>query len=636
MAVKYFFEHYDNYETIYRVEISNDEFVGAEIELNGRVSVHNTDVEKASYPIRSLYASINVLASTDRNLSDLFNDEERYWSVRVKRNGNDIFFGYLTSDSSSVPFNTDRWEVKLSALGPMAFLSDLAYVDDNGAQYTDRENLIKILANALKRGFVNDQDEFEILTYCPLGYKTIGSGTVDNGKFLESVSVSQNMWLDESSGGVSDCQTVIFDILDSLGLAIFQIEGNTWIIYDSIFDMTAITQNHVRKYDSDGVFLSVESENKFSKITIKGDHNTDPFTDFIHVEENQNYSYKRTVSSVAVDFKHLLELQFLENSDLDGGVSASQTLPGWTKILNDDNTYSVTIGDDKGFVILNGLRSDGPEGFGKCLESDKRYAQKGEFFTLVANISYSTEAEEEGAYIGTAFEVVLVGNTNTWYLKGDTQTAPTWETAPSRYDIKEYGLVDFSIEIPDLPEDGQLGVNLYPLLYSTLNGVPILYTAIVYFVDLVPTENGETGNTYRGTLTNNKSGEVTKESVSIATAISYSIVNAFFLGIEPIESIYHPYLNKTVDSGEIAVNRHLIEGGRRIYFSGSVLNPISNLNYISIPELSTNLSRILSSSFECNRNLGYYEFIEINESVPVYDYEKGSIYPETIKPTIVG
>lgn len=630
MALKYFFEHYSVDDKLYRCEISSDSYIGSSVEIEGNITNGLNKTEGVTYAIKSKYARLELLATSIENLEDLFNDEERYWSVKLYQDSALYFFGYLTSEGSYQDFVRDKWKVTLEALSPIAYLQELAYVDGVGANYEGRDTLIKIISNALKRGFTNSGDEFDILTYCPLGYKQINLPLVDNGNFLSEVSLNQDIWVDLDSGEASDCQTVLFDLLDSLGLSIAQIEGNTWLIYDSLYDLRTIDSKYINKFDSDGIQIVDDLTNRFAINTIKSDSPTISDLDLMHVNENQTYTYRRTVSSVAVDFQYIASPQFIENPELIGGTSP-RTLPNWTFLQAPDSSYQSSV-SSLGYIILEGILTSDANKKGVTTASDKRYVQKGEFLTLKADIDYRTAVEQD--LFGHRFGVVLVTATTTYYLFENFNQL-IWSETPLEYQFVATGRIDLEVVMPEIPEDGELGIELHPVQFTTLNGTPTIVPAYLYYVDLVPSEGNAIGNTYTGKSTVNTKGKATKEEIKISTAISYSVSNALYRNTEPLEGVFHHFLNKTVDLGEIAVNRFLIQGKKRIYFTGSVRNPIDVHQYFEIVEISGNTFRIEGYEFDTYENIGFLELVEVNSSPITYDYDKLPIYGATIKPTIV-
>jgi len=328
MAVKYKIQYKSVNDIDYVCDISNNDYDGEPIILDGSVEYGMNAVDTLDNPIRAKYLTITVTATLDQDLEDLLTQGERYWRVEFYRDSNKIFFGYLTSEQSPQSFVTDSWDLTLDALDPLAFLEDLAYVDNTGSEYNGDERLGRIVANCLKRGFQDSSDEFNILAYIPYDYRIrTGVSTYteyDSGLFMTACTISQDEFIDEDSDEVKSCQEVLTDILTALQLTVTQIDGNKWLITHFLYDTSGIESKYIEWFDSDWIGGGPGLKpSAFSSVEIKTDDVSNDSTDIIHVNENQQYYFNYLLGKKVIDFEYKYKDSLIVNAELDGGTAGS-------------------------------------------------------------------------------------------------------------------------------------------------------------------------------------------------------------------------------------------------------------------------------------------------------------------------
>ncbi|MEM6895714.1 MAG: hypothetical protein AAF554_18615 [Bacteroidota bacterium] len=316
------------------------------VDIEGRATYDMTSVNSIETPIREKTLSIQLIATTENNLEDLLVRKEKYWRVNLYRNSQKIFFGYLSTEGAIQEYNADRWILSVSALGPMSFLGDIAYKEASGLPYIDDEILIKILSNAISRGFERTGDRFLFYCYFDLGIRYRVSGNIvdfTSGNVLSSVRMPQ-LFFRRDIRDTDDCILVVESVLSSLGLCITQVNGNAWAIYPWSFDPSGYTSNFVTIYDADGEFVFGEPPTLFNTVDIVTDNNVLSGYELMFCDTSNSYNYKRGLDKIEVRHSFVYQDSNLPNAILEPngsliddwnlGTRVEVTSLGYQKVLS--------------------------------------------------------------------------------------------------------------------------------------------------------------------------------------------------------------------------------------------------------------------------------------------------------------
>lgn len=652
MAVKYRIQYTSVDGVDYTCDISNPSYAGSVIELDGSVEYGLNPVDTLDHPIRSKYLRITVTATTSQDLEDLLTSGERYWRIEFYRGVNKIFFGYLSSEQAAQSFVQDSWDLTLDALDPLAFLEDLAYVDNTGTEYNGDERLGRIVANCLKRGFEATSEEFDILAYIPYDFRTrLTSSTYTEytaGLFMTSVTIDQDEFIDVDTDEVLSCKEVLERVLGSLNLTITQIDGDKWLIQHFLYDGSGIASKYIEYYDSDWLTTVGTPTSPYSTVNIKTDDISNSVSDVIHINENQQYFFNYALGKKVVDFEYKYKTSLLDNPELDGG-TAGVSIPSW----DIDTTYAYPNNDG----TLRVYRNESSTAFDEAVRSlSTVYVFNGQ--TLKIQISAEANYDPGGLSNPNLLYQVLLTNTSTgnvyklaWAIvNGGYSTIWAIDSAhnyimgfiwPEEDDKPILNSeILFEQELPAITISGTctLEVAIYEASPSVSPTNTTDYITI-HSIDVVPNAQDVSGLSTIAERTDENGYRTDKDSIYLSTGedtITYNVMRHEFSGTPPITHIKDNLYDASNwrELGYIKAHTALINNKLKKFFTGDFYNFFEPHNIIKVPDLTTNNFRVLEYSFDTKNNVGSVKLEENETTTVAASVSTTNIYANTIKPTI--
>ena len=638
MAVKYRAEYTSSNNIDYTIDISSDNYSGSVINIVGNAVIGLNSLDNLAYPIRSKFLRLSLLATMEQDLDDLFATNEREWKVELYKDVDKIFFGYLSSEGATQSFVTQERMVDFDVLDPIAFLEDLSYVDLNSSKFEGDITIGKILAQCLRRGFENQTDAFNILSYVNYDYETKVYGTLgydihDTGEFLSDVTIPQDNFYDEDSGEPLSCQEVLIDILSDLSLKVEQVNGSTWLIGHSLYDNTNANAIYINSFDKDGNSITDIAGAYYPQIEIKTDAAVNDPTDVIHVNENQSYFYKRGLSKLLINYQHNYKDELTLNSSFNNGVTGV-SMPSW--IVDTDYANPTASG------LIEILRAPtAPETNSVAIISDSGTIAKGgvdrDYLTVKGSfrcVNYPTDPRLD-------FNVKAVRTSDglTFYLRFLGTTDPVFaQSATSLTYVDIPGInnerVDFEFRLPELLDLSYIEIEVPNVPNSAASGAKVE----IYNIGIYGTSGERLGSTYVVTADNDSSIKSDKMDIEYDLNESSTKSNQFYklTNGRPITKIRNKFANPTlIDSiGELKGKLEVTRQRRRIIFNGDFYNYLDPSAIVELNGLSNNKFIPLEYSFDTYQNVGTIKLEErFNIFISTTTTEEG-IYGETIKPTI--
>lgn len=653
MAVKYKIQYKSVNNDDYVCDISNPSYLGIPIELDGSVEYGMNAVDTLDNPIRAKYLTITVTATLDRDLEELLTQGERYWRVELYRNGNKIFFGYLTSEQSPQSFVSDSWDLTFDALDPMAFLEDLAYVDNTGSEYNGDERLGRVVANCLKRGFEDSNEEFNILAYIPYDFR-IKTGVspstwteYDSGLFMTSVTLSQDGFIDQDSDEVKSCLEVLTDVLKSLQLTITQINGDKWLITHYLYDTSSLESKYVEWYDSDWINIPAGTKpSAFNAIEIKTDSVDNDITDIIHINQNQQYYFNYALGKKVIDHKYEYKSSLLDNFELDGG-TAGVSIPSW----DIDTTYAYP--DNNGTFRVYRPTDSSPESLIIAESLTTLYCVSGQQLKIqisaetndpsIFGIRYQVEIEND--FTGDIYKLGLGADpsnniTLQWFAVASFPPSLKFPEDDNDDIVLDQEILMEQV-LPPIPNGNRFTIKVQIRPSGFYSGATVntsLY-ATIHSVDIVPNNQDITGTSTVAQRTDEKGFKSDKEETYLNTGndtITHNTLRHEFSSQLPIDQIKDRSYNDAVwsDLSDMKSRNLLIANKLKRFFIGDFWNFFEPHNIVNIPDLTGNDFKVLEYSFQTKENVGTIKVEEVETSPLSISITKTNIYANTIKPTI--
>lgn len=634
MGVKYRSTYQNNVGDTYKVDISLDGYAGSIIELTGKASLGLNSIEYLSYPLRSKYLKVSLLASADITLDDLMVAEEREYAVSFYRNDDLKFFGYLTSEGARKDWiSKDTWIV-FDVLDPIAFLEDLAYVDDIGAAFDGQAQLAQIIARSLKRGFEDETHAFEIKDYSFYDYNALNDAGVavpyTTGRFLKDVTIDQGQWVDDESGESVSCQKVLLEVLGSLQLCISQI-GGVWVLRHYLYDIEDVTSGYINDYDYDGNDTTEITVDLPGTTEIKIDSSAITSSDVIHSNEDQNYQYVRGLQKLATTYEYRYIKQLLKNGSFEGGVNGV-SMPNWAS----DGDYSESR--DNGLIRIliydAGVNTDNwaAESSSNIRVTEGQILKiSGRFKSNFNNCSFSYDFR------------YTVGGTD-YFIRHSIEDGrpPIWSDAsPIGFSIVNVDAdvdIEFEQELPEMFDDGTLEVIINACSKPGGGTYPTDYVEL-YELTLTGSNANVTGLTGVTDMQFSNSLKSDSEDIYLGTANGGVLANQlkkFSLGY-PIIQVKDKHLNELSYFTLLYVynENKISSSSRRKIFTGSFFGYLDPESLVSIPQISDNEFVVVEYDFDTSENIGRYKLEERINTDPSTNYNEYKIYAETVEPKIV-
>lgn len=638
MAIKYEVLFTDVSDVDHKVEISNPDYSGAIQSITGSVKYGMNTAEDARHPIRSKSMVLELLATKNDDFEDLIESDERDWAVTYYRDNQKAFFGYLTSEGVIQDYYRSERYIVFDVLGPLAFLEDLAYVDNIGSSYVGDEQVLKVIAKCLKRSFEpGSVNFFDIVDFVPYDYrsKNITTGNETDfvtGRFLKDNVIDQNQYIDDETQNIQSCMTVLTRLLSSLDLCVCQVEGRAWVIYHYLHDMSTINALYTNEYDFDGNDTTGVNVSPFSTILIVTDNGTN-HDQLLHANSNQQFFEKRGVQELLTNFEFVYKKGLLKNSSFDGGVNGG-AMPDW--ILGADYAEATNQGH------LKIMKFDtGNPNTDLAAQSNSNIAVD---VNNLIKLSGRFQPNFDDCLFYFNVRLDAPSQANPYYLQYVGEQSPIWvvrASAETNVVIKGVNgeTTEFEYELPKIPAFGEITVEIFAVRNEGAQTVADNTTFVeLYNLDFEGSQLNTTGTSYQTKVVSGRTLKAEKIETYFDTN-PFNITSNQFLKLnieDPIVSIRDTYHGSGFEKlGAIVSKNYMKSKRRRKVFTGDILGYFDPIKYLSIPDLSNSVFVVLEYSYDAPANITTVKLIEKDNSALPVTQTQSVVYANTITPTIV-
>jgi len=235
--LKYFFTFYADRDTRiidgtpddYTCNISQLDFAGSEIEILAQqnpiqINYQNTSSNKLE-PIIGSECTLNLIASEDFELEDLYTENEREFLVEVYRNGSLIWSGFIIPDGCQEAFTFAPYAISVNAVDGLGLLKNLSYVQNSGDFYLGKQSFIDVINACLIR---LDAPSL-VLNTCVNIYDV----TMTEGDAYDPMAqgfVNAERYIKDDLFTPMNCEEVLRSILEEWTAVMIQ-SGGEWYIY---------------------------------------------------------------------------------------------------------------------------------------------------------------------------------------------------------------------------------------------------------------------------------------------------------------------------------------------------------------------------------------------------------------------
>lgn len=297
------------------------------------INYNNTSDNKLQ-SIRGSDVELNLIATEDFQLEDLYTEDELHWLVIIYRNSSVIWQGFIIPDGCQESWSYTPYTIQVNAVDGLGLIKNLAYVQNDGNFWIGKQSFNTVIYNCLSRlGLpeikVNScVNIYEVAQTQGNGYDPLELTLVDAERFLK-----------DDEFNPMDCQEVINSILKEWTACIIQSEGEFYIYRpnEAALSSTLVFRNY-----TDNVFTGTTS--KDIGVVLGGFSEGVVFAPKYHTLTDQLKMIEKPFKNASMSYKYGVKMNLdeqLDNPDLSGasqgcggdpvGRCDDVTIPGWTK-----------------------------------------------------------------------------------------------------------------------------------------------------------------------------------------------------------------------------------------------------------------------------------------------------------------
>lgn len=442
--VKYRLTYKDVIGNDYICNIYSDGYDGDVIEVQGNCTLDYPKIDNIYQVIRGSGMRVELEASTDLTLEDLYANGEKENAVTLTRNGSVIFRGFIDPAGLYEDLVEDKWVVTLDCVDGLALLEDLSYVNSEGAPYTGTLSDIQTITNCLKRTGLKQEDSSELFVTTSINTRHETKVLTDDPLF--TTYSNQERFYKDDGETIMSCKEVLESTLRKYGGCIIQVNGN-WSIF-SFYELLA--NDRLFSTYKDGVFISSEITNYESQdiVTFNGFN-----PDAVHwCNGNQRKEITPPVGAVKVNYKYGFVKTLIINPTF---VHDGTSIENWT-ILESNGLGLVSGGE---FITISSFVSGGQ--IESMLVADAFDVSVGDVLSI--NFRYKINLTGSSTNLETRvfllFEVKITDGVNDYWLDSNGNWSDSYKYFQSVFDdfrnidVKYYS---FETKTESLPISGKI------------------------------------------------------------------------------------------------------------------------------------------------------------------------------------
>lgn len=618
MALKYSIEYNDVKDVTHRLEIYDDAYVGAEIEVEGTVFLDNSSTDDPLEAIRGQGLRVELEADSILTFSDLYSEEQKTFPVIYERNSVTLFQGWLNPEGWFESFSQDKWKVSFDCIDGLSFLKDLAFVEDStGLYFTGIKTQLELISLALIRTGLEQNINVDIQVFY--------TGLSETGCVLDSINARVTRYIKDDKYTIMSCEEVLRDILEPYGACITS-RGGEWFIYkpNQLFSSATITYH---RFDYEGTALTPTTNTLNTAFALGSEINA--FYPH-HCSGNQRIYNVNSVGAFRINYKYGDAKSLIANSFFEG----TDPLDDWTT----ESTTNLTF-DNPGVTFL------GPTGTVTRIEnlsSEIIGLSEDDVLKLRWKLNCTLP-------IGSGFEMDWVyrivsttsGGTNLRYLHSNSKT---WGTDATVHEINPTftgGEVVFESTLDALPQDGKVTVELWSA--SSYGGAPVAFDLelMEFAIEAADERDDPLEGEFHTLQRTTKPSKEVKDIKEVFTGdtASDNYVGTLYKadGNTPTETWFRSGITEAKPILQVMGEETLrLNASVSRVFVGDVFGFFDYLSRVTIDGL-TGIFMPIKYSYDTKANVITAEFRQIYGSELIdIDYQLTYDYGETVNPTITG
>lgn len=467
---KYFFTFYADRDTRivdgvadeYLCNILQLDYAGEPIEIQAQqnpiqITYQNTSNLKLD-PIMGSECTLNLIATEDFQLEQLYTENEREFMVQVYRNMDLIWTGFIIPDGCQEAFTFAPYPISLNAVDGLGLLKNLSYVQNDGNFYLGKQSFIEIINACLIR---LDAPSLVLNTCVNIYDVTMTQGDAFD-PFAQSF-VNSERYLKDDQFTPMNCEEVLKSILEEWTAVMVQSEGEWYIFRPTELALTGDLA--FRKYlDGQRVYDQPTFTSDLDAL-LGGESEGIIAAPYFHINTDQLKMIDKPYKNASMSYKYGQLANILDNPTLFGafvdgpgdpiGPRDDVTIPEWTK-------YG---------TVYNGLYPGGGVVFYKVTGFDNaNYFENDRHFVVAENILLRLDLNYISIPVNTTTDMIfgleLFDGTDTWYLQPQQDGVFQWKKDPLLFEWfqvrSNFGISADSIVTAPTPKGGTITFKIYP------------------------------------------------------------------------------------------------------------------------------------------------------------------------------
>lgn len=467
---RYFFTFYADRDTRvingtpdqYQCSILQLDYEGVASEIQAQQNPIQIDYQNTSNnklePIIGSECTLNLIATEDFQLEDLYTENEREFMVQIFRNNDLIWTGFIIPDGCQEAFTFAPYPISVNAVDGLGLLKNLSYVQNDGNFYLGKQSFIEIINACLIRLDAPDL----VLNTCV----NIYDSTMTQGDAFDPLAqsyVNAERYLKDDLFTPMNCEEVLKSILLEWTAVMVQSDGE-WYIYRptelALSGNLAFRRylNGERVYDQPTIIPNLNR-------LLGGESEGIIDAPYFHINTDQLKMIDRPYKNASFAYKYGQLSNILDNPTLYGaftdgpgdpiGPRDDVSIPGWTK----------------SGTVYNGLYPGGGVVFYKVTGFDEdNYFENNRNFVIAANALLRLDLNyisiPDNTTTDMIFGMELYDGTDTWYLQPQQDGVFQWKKDVilfKWFQIRSnFGISsDFIITAPT-PKSGTITFKIYP------------------------------------------------------------------------------------------------------------------------------------------------------------------------------
>jgi hypothetical protein len=457
----------------YEVRILQDAESATPIEIEAQenpvIINYNNSSDDKLLALRGSECTLNLIATEEFQLEDLYTENERNWLVQILRNGSIIWNGFIIPDGCQESFAFTPYTIQVNAVDGLGLLKNLSFVENDGNFFIGKKTWIEIIYGCLNRLGIPNMD-----IYTCVNIYEITMTESDANDPLALSYVNAERFLKDDQINPMNCQEVLQAVLQQWTACIIQSEGH-WYIYrpnEAALNGTLAFRKYVN-----GVFDSVVTKN--IDVLLGGYSEGVVLAPLYHVNTDQLKMIEKPYKTASISYKYA-DIKTVDNRLANPTLSGASrgtctgdpalpcndfTIPSWTKFGTMFNGFA-----PGGGIIF----------FDETFINTNNYYKNDNTFYLPVNYSLRLTIDYQNPdplfTTDMNFGIELVSGGVTYYLQADG----TWATVlplVEYYRVRSEEGASGTLVIESLPFaiDGNVTIKLYSPSSTSRN---IIYTNI--------------------------------------------------------------------------------------------------------------------------------------------------------------